>query len=218
MMLDRIVRAIVKIFLLAIAWHTLVRVIRHFYKFPMPEFLANLIDNPLRRAIQPPPEMPLRHGIEPGMAVLEVGPGNGRYTVEFARRVGPRGRVVAVDIEPKMVARVAERAAAAGVNNLEVRVADVYDLPFDDGAFDAVAMIAVISEIPDPVRAMREFHRVLAPGGSLSFSELLFDPDYPLARTLVRWAASAGFRPRRQTGNWLAYSLIFEKLPAQARE
>ena len=41
------------------------RLIRHFYKFPMPEFLANLIDNPLRRRIQPPGEMPVRHGIHP---------------------------------------------------------------------------------------------------------------------------------------------------------
>jgi hypothetical protein len=64
-----------------LAAHTLIRIIRHIYKFPMPQFLANLIDNPLRRAIQPPDATAVRHGIEPGMMVLEVGPGNGRYTV-----------------------------------------------------------------------------------------------------------------------------------------
>jgi hypothetical protein len=58
--------------------HTVLHLIRHFYKFPMPEFLANLFDNPLLRRVQPPREMPIRHGIEPGMTVLEVGPGNGR--------------------------------------------------------------------------------------------------------------------------------------------
>jgi ubiquinone/menaquinone biosynthesis C-methylase UbiE len=210
-MLVRIIRIIIKGFLLAVAWHTLVRVIRHFYKFPMPEFLANLIDNPLRRAIQPPDQMPSRHGIEPGMAVLEVGPGNGRYTVEFARRAGPAGRVAAVDIEPKMIARVRERAATAGIANLEARVADVYDLPFEDSAFDAVAMITVISEIPDPVRAMREFHRVLKPGGILGFSELLLDPDYPPARTLLWQANEAGFSLRRKTGNVWAYTLLLTK-------
>ena len=52
------------------------------------------------------------------------------------------------------------------------------------GAFDAVYMIAVIGEIPEPERAMHEFHRVLSPSGTLVFSELLLDPDYPLASTL----------------------------------
>jgi ubiquinone/menaquinone biosynthesis C-methylase UbiE len=68
----------------------------------MPEFLANLIDNPLRRMIQPPTEMPVRHAIDPGMTVLEVGPGNGRYTLETAWRVGMAGKVITVDIEPKV--------------------------------------------------------------------------------------------------------------------
>ena len=48
----------------------IVRLVRYFYKFPMPQFLANLIDNPLRRRIQPPGEMPIRHGIKPGMKHL----------------------------------------------------------------------------------------------------------------------------------------------------
>jgi ubiquinone/menaquinone biosynthesis C-methylase UbiE len=213
-MFASLMRAILKLLFLFVVWHTVVRIIRHLYKFPMPAFMANLIDNPLRRRIQPPGEMPLRHGIEPGIAVLEVGPGNGRYTVEFARRAGPAGRVVAIDIEPQMIERVRRRAAVAGIANLEARVADVYDLPFDDATFDAVSLITVISEIPDPVRAMREFHRVLAPAGILAFSELLLDPDYPLARTLIRQAGEAGFRLRRQSGHVLAYTLVFEKQPA----
>jgi len=196
----------------ALIWHTVVRMVRYFYKFPMPQFLANVIDNPLRRKIQPPREMPIRHGIEPGMTVLEVGPGNGRYTVETARRVGKTGHVITVDIEPRMIERVRRRARAEGIANLEARVADVYDLPFDDGTFDAVCMITVISEIPEPDRAMREFYRVLSPFGTLAFSELLLDPDYPLARTLIRQANKAGFRLRRKLGNFLAYTLVFEKL------
>jgi ubiquinone/menaquinone biosynthesis C-methylase UbiE len=120
----------------------------------MPQFLANLIDNPLRRKIQPPAEMPLRHHIEPGMTVLDVGPGNGRYTIDTARRVGPTGKVIAIDIEPKMIERVTRRAQIEGVMNLEARTANVYDLPFEDGSFDAVYMITVISETPEPERAM----------------------------------------------------------------
>lgn len=197
--------------LVIVGLHTLVRVIRYFYKFPMPEFLANVIDNPLRRKIQPPNEMPIRHSIELGMTVLEVGPGNGRYTVETARRVGDTGKVTAIDIEPKMIERLAQRAQAEGVRNLEAKVADVHNLPFEEGTFDAVSMIAVISEIPQPERALSEFYRVLRPGGILAFSELLTDPDYPLARTLIRRATKANFRLKKRVGNFIAYTLVFEK-------
>ncbi|HSJ53834.1 MAG TPA: class I SAM-dependent methyltransferase [Anaerolineae bacterium] len=197
--------------LLFVGWHTLVRIVRHFYKFPMPEFLANLIDNPLRRRIQPPEEMAIRHGLEPGTWVLEVGPGNGTYTLAAARRVGPAGRVVAVDIEPRMVERVLQKAEAEGVQNVDARVADVTDLPFDDEAFDAAYMITVVGEIPDPVGALRELRRVLAPAGTLACSEVLLDPDYPLASTLLRWAEQAGFRLREKRGNVLLYTLLLDK-------
>jgi ubiquinone/menaquinone biosynthesis C-methylase UbiE len=199
--------------LLLLGLHTVVRIVRYFHKFPMPEFAANIIDNPFRRRIQPPDETPIRHGIEPGMTVLEVGPGNGTYTVATARRVGERGKVITVDIEPKMIERVKERAHAEGVENVEARVADVYDLPFEDGNFDVVYMIAVIGEIPSPERAMREFHRVLSSKGTLVFSELLLDPDYPRAVTLERMARFAGFRLKSRIGSFAYYTLIFEKDP-----
>ena len=210
-MLKALVYIIFGLLLLPLILHTVVRLIRSFYKFPMPEFLANLIDNPLRRKIQPPTEMPVRHGILPGMTVLEVGPGNGRYTIETARRVGRAGKVVTIDIEPKMIERVQRRAQAEGMTNLEAKVADVYNLPFEDELFDAIYMITVISEIPEPEKAMREFYRVLTPSGTLAFSELLTDPDYPLAQTLIRKAGMANFRLKKKLGNFFSYTLIFEK-------
>ncbi len=210
-MLRRFLYIILTIPILFLVWHTMVRMIRYFHKFPIPQFMANLIDNPLRRRLQPPDKMPLRHGIEPGMQVLEVGPGNGRYTLATARLVGESGRVVAIDIEPRMVERVRHRAEAEGVANVDARVADVYDLPFDEGSFDAAYMIAVIGEIPDPDQAMREVHRVLVPGGTLAFSELLMDPDYPRASTLIRKASAAGLRLKHKIGNAFNYTLIFQK-------
>jgi ubiquinone/menaquinone biosynthesis C-methylase UbiE len=194
-----------------IVLHTFIRIIRHFYKFPIPEFLAGAIDNPLRRRIQPPDEMALRHSLRPGMRVLDVGPGNGRYTMAAARLVGQEGRVIAIDIEPKMIERVRSRAQAEGVGNVEARVADVCDLPFDDGVFDAIYLIAVIGEIPDQIAALKEFRRVLSPSGTIAFSELLMDPDYPLAESLVRKAGMVGFRLKRRLGSFFSYTLVLEK-------
>lgn len=210
-MVRRLLGILLAVPIVFVVLHSIIRIVRHFYKFPIPEFLANAIDNPLRRRIQPPEEVPLRHGIEPGMHVLEVGPGNGRYTLAAARRAGESGRVVAIDIEPKMIDRVRARITAEGISNIEARVADVHNLPFENATFDVVTMIAVSGEIPNPVQAMHEFYRVLKPAGRLAFSELLLDPDYPLARTLVRWAQEAGFRLKDRMGNLFHYTLIFEK-------
>lgn len=191
--------------------HTIIRVIRHIIKFPIPASLAGVIDNPLRRRIQPPDRTAIWHGIEPGMSVLEVGPGNGTYTMAAARRIGPEGKLVTIDIEPKIIARVKMRAAEEAVANLDARTADVFDLPFDDRAFDVVYMITVIGEIPTPERALAEFHRVLKPGGTLAFSEILLDPDYPLASTLMRLAGGNGFHLKERSGNFFCYTLQFEK-------
>lgn len=200
-----------------IGYHTLVRIIRRYYKFPIPEFLANVIDNPLRRRFQSPDETAIRHGIEPGMTALEVGPGNGRYSVAAARRIGPTGRLHAVDIEPKMIERVQRRAAAEGITNIEARVASAYELPYPDGFFDRICMTAVTGEIPDPVRAFREFGRVLKPAGAVAVSEVLVDPDYPRASTVARWAAEAGLRPVRKIGNVWYYTLFLARGDMKSR-
>lgn len=185
--------------------------VRYFHKFPMPQFMANLVDNPLRRRLQPPDETPARHGIERGMSVLEVGPGNGTYTLATARRVAESGRVVTVDIEPKMIERVDRRAQEEGIQNIEARVADVYELPFEDGSFDGVYTIAVIGHTPEPERALKESHPVLSPSGTLAFSELLSDPDYCRASSLTRLATSTGSSLKKKVGNFCYYTLLFQK-------
>jgi ubiquinone/menaquinone biosynthesis C-methylase UbiE len=197
--------------LLLICLHTVIRILRHFHKFPIPEFMADLIDNPLRRKIQPPYETAIRHGIQEGMRVLEVGPGNGTYTLAAAQRVGPTGEIVAIDIEPRMIERVNKRIELHGTNNILARLADVYELPFDDASFDLIYMITVINEIPDIPKALAEFHRVLRPTGSLVFSEILLDPDYPLAKTLSQKVQDAGFQLKDKIGNFFYYTLIFTK-------
>ena len=210
-MLKRLLTILCAVPLIFLCVHTIIRVVRCFYKFPMPEWMANAIDNPFRRKIQPPEETALRHGIKPGMRVLEVGPGNGTYTLGAARQIGPQGELVTIDIEPKMIERVNQRIAAESITNTKARVANVYDLPFEDGSFDLIYMIAVINEIPDIPRALAEFHRVLKPKGTLVFSELFMDPDYPLAKTLTQKVQAAKFRLKEQLGNFFYYTLIFKK-------
>ncbi|TET22573.1 MAG: methyltransferase domain-containing protein [Candidatus Stahlbacteria bacterium] len=80
------------------------------------------------------------------------------------------------------------------------------------GAFlDLVYMITVLQEIPDRHRALLEAHRVLKPGGILAITEFFPDPDYPLKRTTVRLALSAGFTKDAVEGSFFNYTARFVK-------
>ncbi len=199
------------LFIFFVSFQIVLRLVRRIYKFPIPHLLTNLIDNPIRRRIQPPESTPARHGIRAGMRVLEVGPGNGTYTLAASQAVGEAGRVVAIDIELRIIERLRQRVELEGAGNIEVRVADAHQLPFPDASFDAIYMITVIGEIPAPGEAMHEFHRVLRHGGTLAFSEFLPDPDYSLPRTLNALAVDAGFRLKSRFGKLFYYTLLFEK-------
>lgn len=176
---------------------------------PCPFALAWIVDNPLRRRYMAP--VLDRIGIRPGERVLELGPGPGAFSVEAARQAQPGGSLVAVDIQPRMIAALEEKVRQAGVTNVQSHVASAYDLPLEEDTVDRAFLVTVLPEIPDRQRALLELHRVLKPGGMLSITEEFLDPDYPLARTVIRWAGEAGFRLAERHGNWFVYTLNFEK-------
>ena len=99
-----------------------------------------------------------------GMSVLDCGCGPGPLTLGFAEIVAP-GWVVGIDIEPSMIDQANALAADSDMENLEFQVADIYDLPFEDGEFDVVFSSAVTEHLSDPIRALREILRVTKPGG-----------------------------------------------------
>ncbi|OQA93345.1 MAG: Ubiquinone/menaquinone biosynthesis C-methyltransferase UbiE [Chloroflexi bacterium ADurb.Bin222] len=180
---------------------------------PCPTSWSWIVDNPLRR-------WDVRHaleraGLRAGETVLELGPGPGAFTVDAAQRVGPEGRLIAVDIQPGMIAQVNARVKAAGVTNVETHVASAFELPLPDASVDRAYLITVLPEIPDPVRALREVHRVLKPGGVVSMTEEFLDPDYPRRATTGAWAAAAGFEPDARFGSWWSYTLNFRKPAAE---
>ena len=146
-------------------------------RVPCPASLAWLVNNPIRRRYTRP--VLDRVGIRSGERVLELGPGPGAFTVEAARRVGTEGRLIAVDIQPEMIAQVEKRVRVAELTNVETHVADAYHLPLDDASVDRAFLVTVLPEIPDQARALAELHRVIRPGGLLSITEDFTDPDYP---------------------------------------
>lgn len=167
------------------------------------------MDNPMRRNYMRP--VLDRVGLRPGETVLELGPGPGAFTLDAARRVGPQGQLIAVDIQPEMIAQVQARVRQAGLNNVQTHVASVYELPLEDASVDRAFLVTVLAEIPDPVRGLRELHRALKPGGVFSTTEEFLDPDYPRRQTSIAWARAAGFELSERHGNWWVYTLNFCK-------
>jgi ubiquinone/menaquinone biosynthesis C-methylase UbiE len=176
---------------------------------PCPAALGFLVNNPIRRRYMRP--LLDRVGIRLGECVLELGPGPGVFTVDAARHVGPEGRIVAVDIQPAMIAQVRQRAEEAGLTNVEPHVASAYELPLEEESVDRAFLVTVLPEIPDQARALAELYRVIKPGGVLSISEEFSDPDYPFASETIRRVEAAGFKLDWRFGNWWVYTVNFRK-------
>ena len=190
----------------------ILRIIRRYYKFPIPGFMTRLIDNPIRRKfIQKPETVAERMRLKPGMLIIEIGPGKGSYTKALAKNILPDGKVYALDIQESIINRLKKRIEKEGITNIIPKIDDAYNLSFEDESVDRVLMIACLPEIPDPIRVLKELKRVLKPDGLISLSEMLPDPDYPRRKTEKKWAEEAGFDLDEQFGNWFIYQLNFKK-------
>lgn len=167
-----------------------------------PWWLGYLLANPLRRLFEDPDEILGPH-VRPRMTVLEVGPGMGFFTLPLARLVGPAGRVVAVDVQPRMLAALARRARKAGLaDRVETRLAapDTLGLADRAGAFDVAFALHVVHEVPDAARLFTELRAALAPGGRVVFVELRGHVRPERFEESLSAAAAAGFAIERHPG------------------
>jgi ubiquinone/menaquinone biosynthesis C-methylase UbiE len=161
-----------------------------------PWWLGYLLANPLRRLIQDPLRI-LEPHVRSGMTVLEPGPGMGFFTLELARQVGGDGRVIAVDVQLRMLERLKRRAAKDGLlNRIDARHAQsgtmgIQDL---DGQVDFVLAFAVVHEIPSASGFFAEAASALKPEGKLLLAEPMGHVNREQFEQQVRVAFEAGLR------------------------
>ncbi len=138
-----------------------------------PWWLGYLLVNPLRRLWENPRQI-LQPWIRTGMTVLEPGSGMGYFTVEAARLVGAEGKVVALDLQPKMISGLKRRLSRAGLaDRVEARVVQPDSLGVDDllGKVDVALALYFVHEVPDRSRLFSELASTLRPGGRILFIE-----------------------------------------------
>jgi ubiquinone/menaquinone biosynthesis C-methylase UbiE len=168
-----------------------------------PPWATRYLEGPVRRRFAGAEQTLRRSGLEPGMRVLEVGPGGGYLSESAVSILGKEGQLVCLDLQIEMLRKVRERI---GARRAALVQASGSSLPLQDSSFELVFLVTVLGEIPDKRAAMAEFARVLRPGGILAVTEAFPDPDYVRTPVLRGLATAAGFEVGDRRGNVACYT------------
>jgi ubiquinone/menaquinone biosynthesis C-methylase UbiE len=120
-------------------------------------------------------------GVKEGMTVADVGAGSGYFTVRIGRRVGPRGRVLATDLQPEMLDLLRAKVAKANLVNVVPVLATESDAKLPRRELDLVLMVDVYHELPRPAATLAQVRAALRPEGRLALVEYRGeDPEVPI--------------------------------------
>jgi ubiquinone/menaquinone biosynthesis C-methylase UbiE len=128
-------------------------------------------------------------GVQAGSRVLDVAAGTGESTLMAARRVGPKGHVLAADVSAAMLDVAAEAARKESLTTVDTRVMNAENLELDADSFDAVICRMALMLFPNPAKALSEMHRVVKPGGKVAVtvhSALEKNPYHAIRQETVR--------------------------------
>ena len=117
--------------------------------------------------------------LHPGEVVVDLGCGGGLDVLLAAKKVGPTGKAVGIDMTPSMLERARANAERQGLTNVEFHESTIDKLPLADGSVDCVISNCVINLAPDKGEVFREIYRVLKPGGRVAVSDIALKKPLP---------------------------------------
>ena len=184
---------------------------------------ADWLDRPERASEEQPDKALDALKLTKGMVVADIGAGTGYMTLRMARRVGPAGKVYAVDVQPEMIRRLRANARNAGLENIETILGSDGDPKLPAGKLDLALMVDVYHELQQPQAMLRALRAALKDDGRLVLLEYRKEdpavPILPLHKMSVAGVKleleAEGFR-LEQTIETLPrqHILIFGKRPA----
>lgn len=162
--------------------------------------------------------------IQPGQVVCDMGCGNGYYTLKLAKLVGPRGRVLAVDIQPEMLELLSVQLRRAKIDHVGLILGTVVDPKLPDGEVDMALLVDVYHEFSHPEHMLRAIRKSLKPEGLLVLVEFRGeDPEVPIKplhkmtkAQILKEVPPNGFRLVRQYDElpW-QHVMCFQPIPLQ---
>lgn len=158
--------------------------------------------------------------IEPGQTIADLGAGSGYYSFRIAPLVGERGRVLAIDVEPRMLRIVSDRAKRTGVTNITTVLGTPSDPNLEPNSVDLLFMVDVYHELEFPFEAMTQVREALKPGGRVALVEyraedpaVMIKPVHKMTeRQVIRELTAAGFRHQKTVRTLpLQHLVLFQK-------
>ena len=173
-----------------------------------PWWLAYTFDNPLRSLVHRPARM-FNGLVSEGMTVMDVGCGMGYFSIRLAGIVGPQGKVVAVDLQQRMLDTLKKRATKAGVaDRIQMRRCEADSLGVQTAA-DFILAFWVVHETPDPHAFFRQIVSLLKPGGKLLVAEPKFHVSAEHFQEILAVADRAGLRIAARPSIALSRAAVF---------
>ncbi len=175
-----------------------------------PWWLGYFIDNPVRRLLHDPCKILGRY-LKPGMTVMDIGCGMGFFSIAMAKMVGKEGQVIAVDLQPQMLAVLRKRARKAGVaERIQTHGCGPNALGIDVQVDFALAF-AVVHEVPDTRRLLGEVHANLRPGGRFFVAEPRLHVPAGKFQGMVKLAEERGLKLTEEPRVRLCRAAVFVK-------
>jgi ubiquinone/menaquinone biosynthesis C-methylase UbiE len=169
------------------------------------------IDNAIRRLLHKPEKI-VGPCVKPGMIVMDVGCGMGMFSIAMAKMVGDQGRVIAIDLQQKMLDVLWRRAERAGVaDRIQLHKCEQDRLGIDAQADFALAL-TMIHEVPDQRRLLGEIQACLKPGGKLLVAEPKIHVPRKAFGQTVAAATELGFKPTGEPRVHGCRAVVFDKV------
>jgi len=178
-----------------------------------PWWMGYFLASSLRRWVQDPEKI-LKPYVKEGMTVMDVGSAMGFFTLPVAKLVGDRGRVIAVDLQEKMIRSLQRRAQKAGLaGRIETRICSSTSLKIDDlaGSVDVALAFAVLHEMPDSAAAILSIAQSLKGGGLFLMAEPTGHVSEERFRQVIAEALQQGLEVVAEPIVWHSHALVLRK-------